>query len=288
MVSTKRRALLAILALCVAAVVLVAGMVTGAYAYREMAGRGDEVTSRAAAGASASAMQAQEEAPLSEQGVLVMHVAADSPAAAAGLRRGSIILAVDGAAVATPAELQQAIRSQAAGDTIIITALVCEAPQDIEVTLESAGPYLGIEVGRGELGVFPGPAEGFFSPGLPGEPGPNAHLLGSAVIIAGVVPNSPAAEAGLEVGDQVTALDGERIESREELIALLSGKAAGNTIELTIERGGESQTMTITLAGHPSNAERAFLGVNLIPQPPFIQEFRWEAPDLEPEPQGSA
>ncbi len=51
-----------------------------------------------------------------ERGVLLLGVTPDSPAAEIGLRRGDIILAVDGEEVDSPSELHTAIRAQEGGD----------------------------------------------------------------------------------------------------------------------------------------------------------------------------
>jgi S1-C subfamily serine protease len=54
------------------------------------------------------------------QGVRIVNVVADSPAAGAGLQEGDVVTAVDGEAVSTPAELARRIRSHDAGDEVTI------------------------------------------------------------------------------------------------------------------------------------------------------------------------
>jgi S1-C subfamily serine protease len=267
------------------------GVATAAFAYREMsAGRGQTAGANGdAPAAPAGSFQAQDDRPLSDQGVLIMHVDPESPAAGAGLRRGSIILAVNGTAVNSPRELREAIGALEAGETVTLTALVCDAPQDIEVTLESAGPYLGVDVGGPEFGVTPGVEGfgGFAFPAIPGHGGPG--FANHPAVIGEVVTGSPAEEAGLQVGDVVTALDGEPVESYLQLAERIGAYSPGDTVALTIERDGESQTVSATLGEHPDDANLAYLGVSLAPLMPFFHEFELpEAVPAPPLPDGNA
>jgi S1-C subfamily serine protease len=59
-----------------------------------------------------------------------------------------------------------------------------------------------------------------------------------------VVPDSGAAAAGIEQGDVIVAVDGEEIRSNEQLGDVVRDHEAGDTIEITVERGGEEQTVT--------------------------------------------
>ena len=63
---------------------------------------------------------------------------------------------------------------------------------------------------------------------------------------------TPAARAGLESGDVVTKIGGESVESADELRKLIDSKQPGDKVELTVERDGETQTVTVTLGTRPS------------------------------------
>ncbi|WP_335871887.1 S1C family serine protease [Bacillus sp. 2205SS5-2] len=68
------------------------------------------------------------------------------------------------------------------------------------------------------------------------------------VLIEKVTPNSPAAQAGLEELDVITELDGVKIKDMIELRKhLYNEKEIGDTLEVTFYRGGETQTITMTL-----------------------------------------
>src|SRR5918994_2682502 len=53
--------------------------------------------------------------------------------------------------------------------------------------------------------------------------------------------NSPADDAGLQTGDVVTAVDGESIDSGDDLRAAIDGKKPGDKITLTIQRAGNER-----------------------------------------------
>jgi Do/DeqQ family serine protease len=62
--------------------------------------------------------------------------------------------------------------------------------------------------------------------------------------IAEVQPGSPAAQAGLRQGDVVSALNGRPVRSAAELRARLGVMPAGETVELRVRRGNDSQTLS--------------------------------------------
>ena len=70
--------------------------------------------------------------------------------------------------------------------------------------------------------------------------------------IAEVRPGTPAAEAGLQNGDVVTEVDGESVESADELRQLIDAKRPGDQVELTVQRDGDTQTLEVTLGTRPS------------------------------------
>ena len=49
----------------------------------------------------------------------------------------------------------------------------------------------------------------------------------------------------------ITAIDGTSVRSADRLIALISAKKPGDTIHLTVTRGGAQRTVTVTLGSQP-------------------------------------
>ena len=75
---------------------------------------------------------------------------------------------------------------------------------------------------------------------------------GEGATLAEVRSGTPAAEAGLQSGDVVTELDGESVDSADELRRLVDAKSPGDAVEVTIERDGDTQTVEVTLGTRPS------------------------------------
>jgi putative serine protease PepD len=70
---------------------------------------------------------------------------------------------------------------------------------------------------------------------------------GEGARIDEVNPDTPAQEAGLRKDDVVTAVDGERVTDGIALIVAIRTHQPGETIEFTVERGGDERTIQITL-----------------------------------------
>lgn len=74
-------------------------------------------------------------------------------------------------------------------------------------------------------------------------------------LVADVWPGSAADEAGIEVGDIVTSLDGDRIETGRELHARIHATRPGGAVALTLARGTKTRQVEVTvdaLPGSPS------------------------------------
>lgn len=67
----------------------------------------------------------------------------------------------------------------------------------------------------------------------------------SGAIVEHVREDSPAAEAGLQVGDLIVSFDGERVRSAAQLARLVSETPGGRSVDVAIERGGAAQTVKV-------------------------------------------
>jgi len=65
------------------------------------------------------------------------------------------------------------------------------------------------------------------------------------VVIAGVLPESPGAQAGLASGDVVLAIDGEKVGDRRQLYQQLWRKRAGDRIEFRLFRNNEVEHLVV-------------------------------------------
>jgi len=64
---------------------------------------------------------------------------------------------------------------------------------------------------------------------------------------------SPAAKAGIESGDVITAIDGAPVKDARELARKIGAMAAGATAKLSVLRKGEDKTLSLTLADMPGD-----------------------------------
>ncbi|MFG2193017.1 S1C family serine protease [Streptomyces sp. NPDC048639] len=64
---------------------------------------------------------------------------------------------------------------------------------------------------------------------------------------APVKPGGPGDEAGIEPGDVITAVDGARVHSGEELIVKIRSHRPGDRLKLTLERDGKERSLELTL-----------------------------------------
>ncbi len=78
----------------------------------------------------------------------------------------------------------------------------------------------------------------------------------AGVLVGKVEADSPAAKAGLEVGDIVTAVGGDRVKSTSELVRDVRRSKAGETLQLEIVRSRATKTLPITVGKRPAEELR--------------------------------
>lgn len=80
---------------------------------------------------------------------------------------------------------------------------------------------------------------------------------GSGVLVSNVVDDSPAARAGVQVGDIVTRFDGEDVTSSRKLTTMVRKAEAGDPADLEVWRDGKVETLSTTLDERPRPDLRA-------------------------------
>jgi serine protease Do len=81
-----------------------------------------------------------------------------------------------------------------------------------------------------------------------------AYIVPSGDGESSIVPDSPAAEAGLQEGDIITEIDGTAIDRGRSLASLIGRKSVGEEVELTVLRDGETLTITVELQAAPTGS----------------------------------
>jgi putative serine protease PepD len=106
----------------------------------------------------------------------------------------------------------------------------------IDVAAKSAAAIVqGKQVQSGYLGVSVGDA-------------PNGQ---GGAVVQDVASGSPAAKAGLQVGDQVTAIAGQAVQSSTDMVAAIRDHKPGDKVTITVNRNGSQTTISATLGERP-------------------------------------
>jgi putative serine protease PepD len=89
---------------------------------------------------------------------------------------------------------------------------------------------------------------------LYGGDGAQVALSGGSSCATPIVAGSPAAKAGLQPGDVVTAINGSRIHSTNGFIATVGSYKPGQTVTMTVRRNGAQTKLRVTLGDRPATA----------------------------------
>jgi Do/DeqQ family serine protease len=155
-------------------------------------------------------------------GAMVLEVAPDSPAAKAGLKRGDVVLSLNGRAVRSSADLRNQIGLAAIGD-----------PQEFRVLREGKELVFRAKVE---------PSKSATTRGLEMAPEMQGATVGTlesgsdaeAVAVLDVVQGSAAYQRGLRAGDVIVAVNRSKVRTTAEFAALL--KRPGRIV-LSVVRG---------------------------------------------------
>jgi serine protease Do len=169
-------------------------------------------------------------------GALIAQVLPDSPAAAAGLRAGDIVLAFNGKEVTTSSNLPPLVGAATVGSeamltvlrdgqTILLPVLLSELPEDDAIVVmpgqveQAAADRLGLVVEdltadeRERLGI------------------------GQGGVIVESVEHGPAQQGGIRAGDVIISFDNEPVTDTKRFRQLLDEVKAGDSVAVLVQRG---------------------------------------------------
>ncbi len=162
---------------------------------------------------------------------LLDRVRPTSPAYQAGLRPGDVITSINGIETPRAPNVRHVLGSKYAGETVTVTYLRDDAEQSVEVTLVDkleayAAPMLGILPSR--------------------EATKDETSAGAGVRL--VLPDTPAAEAGLQRRDRIISVNGEAISDVAALRLAIGHLQPQDDVELVILREDTEQIVSASLA----------------------------------------
>lgn len=214
-----------------------------------------------------------------ERGALLGKIIADSPAAKAGLKENDVVTEINGQRVEGAEQFRRMVREIPAGRAAQFTIWRDGHSQSVSVTLgksdqrqfsfsDKPGAFafhmpeispMPSFSGLGDFAVsFLGqPRLGIDAENLDGEFGNFFGAPeGEGILVRGVFEDSPAAKAGLKVGDVITSLNGERIRTIGELREKIAENKADKTVKLGVLRNKSALTLTVELPAPPKHQEQ--------------------------------
>jgi S1-C subfamily serine protease len=81
-----------------------------------------------------------------------------------------------------------------------------------------------------------------------------AHAVKGALVVD-VVPDAPAARAGIQADDIIMAVNGEAVKDVDKLVDLIARTEAGKNLQVTVSRDGRELTVPVTVAKQPPTQE---------------------------------
>ncbi|MBI3184715.1 MAG: trypsin-like peptidase domain-containing protein [Myxococcales bacterium] len=182
-----------------------------------------------------------------QKGAVVMDVFKGSPAASAGIRPGDRVTAVNGRAIESYLQLLRRIAILAPGTEVKLTVHRESKGREVAVKLTERPSPQSLQAlaaaGRlDELGVVVRDLTPEIAQNLGSGPT-------SGVLVAGVLPQGPAEQAGLQAGDLITEVNKRRVQDVKGLRAALEASGQSQTALVRFQRGDAVRYVVIRLAG---------------------------------------
>jgi serine protease Do len=180
-----------------------------------------------------------EQAGAGGRAAVVKQVYRNSPAAQAGIRVGDQLVGVNGRPVDSFPQLLRKVAMLAPDSRVRLTLVRGGAEQEVTVTL-SARPVQEGLLGPGQLGTL-GLMLQDVTPELGAKLGLDPYV---GVLVSGVVPQSPAARAGLLAGDLVLEVNRRKVKDLGAIKGVLD-KSASPAVLLRLQRGELQQYVAL-------------------------------------------
>lgn len=228
-----------------------------------------------------------------DQGSVIEDVVEGSAAERAGLKEGDIITSIDGEDTPDFSSLAKAIRSHDPGDEV-----------DIDIVRDGNSEELSVELGEqrhraGHFKNFMGDDFDFDfdfdDDGISFEYEPKdlekKAFLGiegksveddGGVDVTKIFEGSSAEKAGLEEGDRITELNGEKVEDIGELVEIINDLEPGDDLKIQFDRNGKKMKKTASLGNKKEAGLFGGSGHGRHPHKPHMKRsYRFHFMDIE-------
>ena len=171
-------------------------------------------------------------------GAVIVEVIKETPAAAAGLRIGDLVVAFRDRPVVDTRSLQRAVASTTVGETIRLTVLRREeGRQPVQVTVGAMPTSVAAERVAAEYGFLVRDPEA--------QPELGGARPSAAPSVAVVLPRSRAERAGLRVGDVLTEVNGRPVVTLDAVREALLAAGPDGPLPLVVRRDQERVPVTL-------------------------------------------
>jgi serine protease Do len=169
-------------------------------------------------------------------GVLIAQVMKDTPAEAAGMRDGDLVVAIDGRPIVETRALQRLVGSAPAGRVVALVVLREQERQELRVQVGRMPPDAVADRITFEFGFF-------VRDGAEERAAPLPDLR--APVVAGVAERSSAARGGLRAGDRILAVNDVDVATVEDFRRRTQELYLRDPLRLRVAREGEPLTVTL-------------------------------------------
>ncbi len=181
----------------------------------------------------------------SPHGALVTEVIEDSPAAKAGLKRGDVLLSYDGQPIKELNDLPRLVAATPVNKTIKVEIFREDKKRQVKIKIgkldEGEVKHTSVDKSDSPLGLTVANVTPELSArySLEGDEG---------VLVTGIDPDGPIADANLRVGDLILEVDGKEIDNVTSFREVLKNKASGKVLRLLIQRKAALLYTTVSLS----------------------------------------
>jgi serine protease Do len=176
-------------------------------------------------------------------GAVIVEVIKETPAAAAGLRTGDLVVAFRDRPVVDTRSLQRAIASTSVGETVRLTVLRTEeGRRPVQVKVGAMPDAMAADRVAAEYGFFVRDPEA--------QPELGGARPSAVPSVAAVLPRSRAERAGMQVGDVLTEVNGRPVVTLDAVREALLAAGPDGPLPLIFRR--DQEQIAVTLDPNPA------------------------------------